>query len=60
MVLHSYVVVRRLVKLNEHEDAALLLNRVCKNISQFPAHDVTILTTTVIESTRANLKGLAF
>ena len=60
MILHSYISVKRLVKLNEHEDAARLLDRVCKNISQFPAHDVTILTSTVVQATRANLKATAF
>lgn len=60
MILHSYISVKRLVKMNEHEDAARLLDRVCKNISQFPAHDVTILTSTVVQATRANLKATAF
>lgn len=44
----------------EHEDAARLLNRVCKNINQFPAHAVNILTSAVIEATRANLKFLGY
>ena len=60
MILHSYLSVKRLVKMNEHEDAARLLDRVCKNISQFPAHDVTILTSAVVQATRANLKATAF
>ena len=33
---------------------------MCKNISQFPAHAVNILTSSVVEATRANLKALAF
>ena len=60
LILHSYVIVKRLVKIGDHENAARMLNRVCKNISQFPAHDVTILTSMVIEATRANLKAMAF
>lgn len=60
MILHSYIIVRRVVKLNEHKDAARLLNRICKNISQFPAHAVNILTTAVVEATRAQLKYYAY
>lgn len=60
LILHSYNIVRRVIKINEHEDAARLLNRVCKNISQFPAHAINILTTAVVEAIRANLKGIAF
>ena len=60
MILHSYIIVRRVVKLNEHKDAARLLNRICKNISQFPAHAVNILTTAVVEATRATLKIYAY
>ena len=36
MGLHSYILVKKVVKLQNHEDAAKLLNRVCKNIIQFP------------------------
>ncbi len=39
-----------------HDEAAKLLDRVCKNISQFPSHAVNILTSAVVEATRANLK----
>eukprot|EP00357_Protocruzia_adherens_P031508 CAMPEP_0115034576 /NCGR_PEP_ID=MMETSP0216-20121206/40747_1 /TAXON_ID=223996 /ORGANISM="Protocruzia adherens, Strain Boccale" /LENGTH=1399 /DNA_ID=CAMNT_0002413515 /DNA_START=36 /DNA_END=4235 /DNA_ORIENTATION=- len=59
-LIHSYVIVKRLVKMGSHELAARLLNRICKNISQFPAHTVPILTSTVIECTRANMKGSAY
>merc|ERR550514_884617 len=55
MILHSYVLVKRLVKVSHH-DAALMLLRVAKNIQQFPAHVVPILTSVVIECQRANLK----
>jgi WD repeat-containing protein 19 len=60
LVLHSYIIVKRLVKMGEHDTAARMLNRVCKNISQFPAHDATILTSAVLQAMKANLKGLAF
>ena len=43
-----------------HADTALLLNKVSKNIAQFPAHAGSILTTTVIKCMRAEMKGLAY
>lgn len=43
-----------------HADTALLLNKVSKNITQFPAHAGSILTTTVIKCMRAEMKGLAY
>jgi len=55
LVLHSYVIVKRLVKLGDHLNAALMLLRVAKNIQQFPAHVVPILTSVVIECQRAKL-----
>lgn len=61
MILHSYIlVVKRIIKINEHQDAAYLLNRVAKNLSQFPSHAVNILTTAVVEAMRSELKGLAY
>lgn len=60
MIVHSYTVVKRVVKMNDHLAAARLLIRVAKNISQFPAHTVQILTSTVIECTRAGLKEAAY
>jgi len=33
LILHSYVIVKRVIKGENHEDAAKLLDRVCKNIS---------------------------
>ncbi len=35
MILHSYMVVKRVIRLGFLEEAVMLLNRVCKNISQF-------------------------
>jgi WD repeat-containing protein 19 len=58
--LHSYTLVRRLVKAEEHEGAARMALRVARAISTFPAHVVPILTSTVIECQRAGLKKSAF
>jgi len=33
MTLHSYTLVKKIMKLEEHEDLAKLLDRVCKSIS---------------------------
>ena len=60
MIIHSYVLVKRFVKMGDHFSAAKLLIRVSKNISQFPAHAVQILTSTVIECMRGNLKEAAY
>ena len=60
MLLHSYVLVKRLVKLGDHMNAAHMLIRVSKSISKFPSHTVPILTSTVIECQRAGLKQSAF
>ena len=60
MIVHSYILVKRFVKAQDHYSAAKLLIRVSKNISQFPAHSVQILTSTVVECMRANLKEAAY
>ncbi|GBG61180.1 hypothetical protein CBR_g19256 [Chara braunii] len=60
MLLHSYVIVKTLVKLGDHESSARMLIRVARNISKFPAHIVPILTSTVIECQRSGLKNTAF
>ncbi|GAQ81709.1 hypothetical protein KFL_000880240 [Klebsormidium nitens] len=60
MLLHSYVLVKTLVKLGDHESAARMLIRVSRNISKFPAHVVPILTSTVIECQRSGLRNTAF
>jgi WD repeat-containing protein 19 len=46
--------------MGNHMGAAKLLNRVAKNISQFPATTVNILTTCVAECTQAGLKKAAY
>ena len=60
MIIHSYTLVKRLVKQQDHYSAAKLLIRVSKNISQFPSHTVQILTSTVIECMKGNLKEAAY
>jgi WD repeat-containing protein 19 len=60
VLLHSYMLVKMLVKREDHEGAARMLLRVAKNISRFPAHIVRILTSTVIECQRAGLKNSAY
>jgi len=58
--MHSYIIVRSIIKLNDHLTASRLLIRVCKNISTFQQHAANILTTTVVECTKAKLKGEAY
>ena len=58
-LLHSYVLVKCLVRRKDHDGAARLLARVSRNISKFPAHVVPILTSTVIECVRAGMKRTA-
>jgi len=60
MILHSYVIVKRLVKIGDHTNAAQMLLRVAKNIQQFPAHVVPILTSVVIECQRARMTTEAY
>lgn len=59
-LLHSYILVKTLVKMDDHLGAARMLIRVSKSISKFPGHTVAILTSTVIECYRAGLKQSAF
>lgn len=51
MLIHSFQLAKRLVKIGNHLGAARMLIRVAQNISQFPNTTVNILTTTVAEST---------
>jgi len=60
VLLHSYVIVKRIVKRGEHYTAAQLLLRVANDIHQFPEHTVPILTSVVVECQRAQLKKEAF
>ncbi|KAJ3227474.1 WD repeat-containing protein 19 [Clydaea vesicula] len=56
MLLHSYILVKVLIRLDDHEKGAQMLIRVSNSISKFPSHIVPILTSTVIECQRAGLK----
>lgn len=60
LLLHSYLIVKKRIKVDDHLGAARLLSRVAKNISKFPSHKVPILTSTVIECHRGGLKKTAF
>lgn len=60
MLIHSFTLAKRLVKINDHQGAARLLLRVAQNISQFPQNMVNILTSCVAECTKANMKQAAF
>lgn len=55
-----YVLVKSRIQLGDNLGAARLLIRVAKSISKFPSHIVPILTKTVIECHRADLKMSAF
>ncbi|XP_049780005.1 WD repeat-containing protein 19 isoform X1 [Schistocerca cancellata] len=59
-LLHSYILVRLHVRQGQHAKGARMLIRVAKNISKFPSHIVPILTSTVIECSRAGLRKSAF
>ncbi|XP_028028471.1 WD repeat-containing protein 19 [Bombyx mandarina] len=60
-LLHSYILVRTHVRRGNHELAALLLLRIADEVTFFPLpqHQVSILTSTVIECSRAGLKHQA-
>ncbi|KAL4704097.1 hypothetical protein ACJJTC_016355 [Scirpophaga incertulas] len=60
-LLHSYILVRTHVKRGRHDLAARLLLRTAADVSFFPTlqHQVSILTSTVIECGRAGLKHQA-
>lgn len=60
LLLHSYTLVRKLVKDGNHLNAAHMLLRVAESIQSFPSHAVPILTSTVIECQRAGLKAAAY
>ncbi|KAL5037819.1 hypothetical protein RTP6_005194 [Batrachochytrium dendrobatidis] len=60
MLLHSYILVKTLVKIDDHAKGARMLMRVSNNISKFPLHIVPILTSTVVECHRAGFKKDAF
>ncbi|WKY01556.1 hypothetical protein Q1695_015511 [Nippostrongylus brasiliensis] len=59
MVIHSYLIVKSLLKRNETLRAARMLIRTTANISRFPSHMVQILTSTVVVCSKAGLKSSA-
>ena len=60
VLLHSYILVKSLVRCGDHSGAARMLLRVAQNVSKFPLHAVPILTSTVIECQRAGMKATAY
>jgi WD repeat-containing protein 19 len=61
MLLHSYIVVKDLLKImNDEETACRMLLRVARNIQKFPKHVVAILTSTVLQCVKSNFKKSAF
>lgn len=60
VLLHSYLLAKRLAKKGDHQNAARMLLRVAENISKFPTSTVPILTSTVIECHRAGLKHSSY
>lgn len=59
MLVHSYALVKILIKMDDHYKGAQMLVRVSNHISQFPAHTIPILTSTVIECQRSGMKRQA-
>ncbi|KAL3120594.1 hypothetical protein niasHT_007886 [Heterodera trifolii] len=60
MLLHSYNLVKVLLKKGDNYAGGRLLCRVVADIGQFPAHAVPILTSAVITCTKAGFKKSAF
>jgi hypothetical protein len=57
VLLHSYILAKYYLNMKDHLMAARLFLRVAQNVSKFPQHVVGILTTTVVECSRAELKS---
>jgi len=60
MLIHSYILIKLLLKIDEHMKAARMLIRVSNNISIFPSHAAYILTSCVVECHRVGLKKQSF
>uniref|UniRef100_A0A0N5AB45 TPR_REGION domain-containing protein n=1 Tax=Syphacia muris TaxID=451379 RepID=A0A0N5AB45_9BILA len=60
MLLHSYTIVKSLIRRNEHMRAARMLSRVANNISKFPESEISILTAAAIQCAKVGLKKSAF
>lgn len=59
-LIHSYIIVRNVIKNNDHITAARIMIRICKNISMFNSVASNVLTTTIVECTKAKFKAEAF
>lgn len=59
-LLHSYVLVKKLVKRSQHGPAARMLIRVAQHLSKFPTHAANILISAVIECQRAGLRAYSY
>ncbi|GMT20667.1 hypothetical protein PFISCL1PPCAC_11964, partial [Pristionchus fissidentatus] len=59
MFIHSYLITKRLIQRNEMKAAARMLLRTAANISLFPKHSTTILTSTVVICVKAELPHTA-
>jgi WD repeat-containing protein 19 len=60
IVLHSYMLVKKALKYENHALAAVLLNRVCNYLFYLPKNDTEILTSAVIEATKAGFRAFAY
>jgi hypothetical protein len=58
--LHTYERIKYYVSVKDHSHAARLLLRLSTHFSKFPSHRVKLLTLTVVECSRANLRSLAY
>ncbi|RLN32585.1 hypothetical protein BBJ28_00018526 [Nothophytophthora sp. Chile5] len=59
-LLHSYVLVKKLVRRAQHAAAARMLVRVAQHLSKFPTHAANILISAVIECQRAGLRAFSY
>jgi len=60
MVLHSYLLVKCLLRHGHHEAAARLLLRVAKHVACFPGQSVRLLTSVVLQCQRVGLTAAAY
>ncbi|KAH9586521.1 WDR19 [Trypanosoma melophagium] len=61
MLLHSYIIVKHLIKpMRDDETACRMLLRVVRNIQKFPCHIATIYTSTALQCFKSGFKKSAF
>lgn len=61
MLLHSYIIVKDLIKyMHDEQTACRMLLRVVRNIQKFQLHMSTIITSTVLQCVKAQFKKSAF